>query len=103
MAVDQDKDRMTATEVLLRQRGEAYGDVARQSAVWERTMAEVATQGGYMSMNPQQRQSIRMILLKVSRLVCGNPNRQDTWDDIAGYAKLANRVHTLPDGEGSDE
>lgn len=92
---------MTATEVLLRQRGAAYGDVAKQALVWENLMKEVATQAGYQAMDAQQRQSIRVILLKVSRLACGDPGRQDTWDDIAGYAMLANRVHTVSPAPGS--
>ncbi len=30
-----------------------------------------------------------MIAHKIGRIVSGNPNVQDHWDDIAGYAKLA--------------
>lgn len=32
--------------------------------------------------------SINMILLKIARIICGNPNHDDHWDDIAGYAML---------------
>jgi hypothetical protein len=29
-----------------------------------------------------------MIATKMSRIVNGNPDKIDNWDDIAGYAKL---------------
>lgn len=32
--------------------------------------------------------AINMILLKIARIICGNPNHADHWDDIAGYAML---------------
>ena len=32
--------------------------------------------------------SINMILLKIARIICGDPNFADHWDDIAGYAML---------------
>jgi len=35
-----------------------------------------------------QREAIEMILVKISRIITGNPNEADHWDDIAGYAHL---------------
>lgn len=32
--------------------------------------------------------ALEMILLKIARIVCGDPNFADHWDDIAGYAML---------------
>jgi hypothetical protein len=32
--------------------------------------------------------SINMILLKIARIICGDPDFDDHWDDIAGYAML---------------
>ena len=39
-----------------------------------------------------QRESIEMILHKIGRIIAGNPNFQDHWDDIAGYARIANKL-----------
>jgi hypothetical protein len=33
--------------------------------------------------------ALEMICLKMARIVCGDPNHADHWDDIAGYAMLA--------------
>lgn len=35
-----------------------------------------------------QREGLEMILHKVARILNGNPNHKDHWDDIAGYATL---------------
>jgi len=36
-----------------------------------------------------QREALDMILAKIARIVSGDPNHTDHWDDIAGYARLA--------------
>jgi len=35
-----------------------------------------------------QSEAMNMILLKIARLINGDPNHVDTWQDIAGYAQL---------------
>ncbi|WP_353247302.1 DUF6378 domain-containing protein, partial [Limnohabitans sp.] len=35
-----------------------------------------------------QREAIDMIIHKLGRIINGNPDKVDTWVDIAGYAKL---------------
>ena len=32
--------------------------------------------------------AIKMIMLKIARIVCGDEDHADHWDDIAGYAML---------------
>jgi hypothetical protein len=36
-----------------------------------------------------QAQALSMIFAKIARIVSGDPNHPDHWDDIAGYARLA--------------
>ena len=38
-----------------------------------------------------QLESLDMILHKIGRIVAGNPNHKDHWDDIAGYAILISK------------
>lgn len=38
-----------------------------------------------------QKEALEMIALKLSRIVTGNPNEPDHWNDIAGYARLVAR------------
>lgn len=41
---------------------------------------------------PVHRECLDMIALKLSRILSGQANFKDHWDDIAGYAKLASEA-----------
>lgn len=41
-----------------------------------------------------QLEALDNICQKVARIVTGNPNHVDSWDDIAGYARLASKSIT---------
>lgn len=43
---------------------------------------------GPKELKPAQREALTMIATKIGRIVCGDPNNVDSWNDIAGYAKL---------------
>ena len=45
---------------------------------------------GQPPLSSTQRESVDMILHKLGRIVAGDPSFQDHWDDIAGYARIAN-------------
>lgn len=47
--------------------------------------------GNRPALTPQQRESLEMILHKCGRILSGDPSFGDHWEDIAGYAKLANK------------
>jgi Domain of unknown function (DUF6378) len=51
--------------------------------------AEVAMHRPGRPLEPQQREALDMILAKIARIVSGDPNHPDHWQDIAGYAELA--------------
>ena len=38
-----------------------------------------------------------MILLKIARIICGDPTYADHWDDIAGYAMLGKGIKFVED------
>lgn len=78
-------------EITLIERGNQYGDVGLQSAVFTEIMDAMGKTGRVSSMPPVVRQSLCMIALKMSRIVCGDPMDPDSWLDIAGYAKLPHR------------
>lgn len=41
-----------------------------------------------VALTDAHREALEMICVKMSRIVCGDPNEPDHWDDIAGYAHL---------------
>ena len=58
--------------------------------------------GNWPSLSVTQREAIEMIIHKIARILAGNPNHIDHWDDIAGYATLvANILREAPNGPSS--
>jgi len=65
----------------------AFADNARLAQALKRTMADHADEMGSLFAD-EQWEALEMIATKMSRIVNGNPDKIDNWDDIAGYAKL---------------
>lgn len=81
------KDKVDTT---LEQRGSQYGDVSEQAEVAEKIKKAMHYfQHHWDDLSPVEKQSLDMIALKISRIICGDHlHTADSWLDIAGYAKL---------------
>ncbi len=80
-------DRVTA---ILGERGSTYGtfrDNACLAQALKRSMADHAQDLG-KTFADDQWEALEMIATKISRIVTGDPDSTDQWDDIAGYATL---------------
>lgn len=53
-------------------------DVMRRSANWDR-------------ITTMQRESLELMATKISRILTGDPDFADHWDDISGYAQLGKK------------
>lgn len=81
---------MTDINKTLDERGARYGtymNVAKTSQLLKEILAQA------MNENPNEvshdvNESLDMICNKLSRIVNGDPNYDDSWHDIAGYATL---------------
>lgn len=77
-------------DAILDSRAKDYGhfrDNARLAQALKRTLADHADEVESLFADDQW-EAIEMIVSKLSRIVNGNPDKIDNWDDIAGYAKL---------------
>jgi CRISPR/Cas system-associated exonuclease Cas4 (RecB family) len=81
---------MTDIKEVLAQREKTHGAFEIHATVTQELKAVVTQhmldQG--RELNASMQESIDMILHKIGRVVAGNPNHVDHWDDIAGYALL---------------
>lgn len=89
---------------ILDQRGATHGDYELQS-FYAQNLKMPVQQHRAKQMQRQQQQGVQsssdmsygqyealeMIAHKMGRILAGNPNFQDHWDDIAGYATLVSR------------
>jgi len=79
---------MVEINEILKERGERYGDFADVSSLSQRLKAEIRLCKSN-KMPSYNEESLDMICNKIARIVCGDPDYRDSWDDIAGYAKLS--------------
>lgn len=93
------------TESILRDRGKRYGSFEGHAAVAQAIKAAMRASKNWHALESYHKESLEMIAHKIGRILNGDPNYQDSWDDIAGYAKLAVEVpstnHKKPAGVAS--
>lgn len=82
---------MAQTEIveLLSARGKQHGPFEKHAAfsqALKRAMQDPT--GNWPSLSEIQREALEMIQHKVGRILAGDANHKDHWDDICGYAKL---------------
>ena len=73
---------------ILEEREVTHGDFEMKSIWIQEIMENLVELYSWKDMSADQRESIHMILVKLSRILYGDPNYADHWDDIAGYANL---------------
>jgi|SRR5882672_3961509 len=81
---------MTELAAILAERRKQHGDF-RDHAAYTQSLKAVlrdAEQEKRFPLSCVQREALEMIVHKIGRILAGDPNHIDTWDDIAGYATL---------------
>lgn len=76
------------TGELLVERGKTHGDYADHAQITQGLKILMQNRSTYGDLSHMQRESLEMIAHKIGRILAGDPNFRDHWDDIAGYAKL---------------
>jgi hypothetical protein len=77
----------TANSVI-ESREASHGDYLLQSYMAISIKDIFRKQAGYSKLSADQRESLDMIAVKMSRILHGNCDEPDHWLDIAGYATL---------------
>jgi hypothetical protein len=72
----------------LRDRGEKYGPFAGHAQITQRLKTIMRGTPGWFRCDPDQQEALEMIAHKIGRILNGDPNYDDSWRDIAGYAML---------------
>lgn len=85
------------TEALVTERGKTHGSFEDQARITCELKAVLTkecfarNQRGQPQLSYQQVEALDMIAHKIGRIIAGDPSFQDHWDDIAGYAHIANK------------
>lgn len=78
----------TSTEALLAERGKTHGDYAEHAQITQDLKFVITSTPGYAKLTAAQRETLDMTAHKIGRILAGDPNFKDHWDDIVGYNKL---------------
>jgi len=75
---------------ILDERGKRYGKFTDHANITQQLKYSMKLFDGekWLALKPDQREALEMIAHKIGRILNGDPDYADSWDDIAGYAKL---------------
>jgi Domain of unknown function (DUF6378) len=82
------------TSKILIERGKRYGLFSTHALITQSIKLNMrARESNWNRLRPDQQEALEMIAHKIGRILNGDPNYEDSWRDIAGYAELvANRL-----------
>lgn len=86
---------MNQIDKVLAERGSRYGDFSHHAKLAQDLQKVMRSAGekiegiNWQSLSAVQRQALTVIADKIARILSGDPNYDDNWIDIQGYAKLA--------------
>ena len=77
---------------ILQQRQKVHGDFS-DDAEMAQAIKELLRKGrNWHSLNAMQREVFEQMATKMGRILSGDPNHKDHWDDLAGYPTLISRT-----------
>ena len=65
-----------------------HGDFAQSAEISQRIKYALRLGPKWHTLTSAQREAVEMNAFKLARIVCGDPDHVDHWDDTAGYAQL---------------
>ena len=72
---------------LLTERGSRYGSIEEQFGKAQMIKHAINSHPNWRKMDLVKREALEMIATKISRIIVGDPNHIDNWQDIAGYSQ----------------
>lgn len=78
-------------DALIAARAQTHGAYSDKAALIQNLKDMMRASDGWDSLQPDQCESLDMIATKIGRILYGEPDVADHWNDIAGYARLIGR------------
>lgn len=77
-----------AVKQILKTRQTTHGDYAPKCDTIQQLKHVIKSTDGFWNLSPDQMESLDLICTKIGRILYGDPNTIDHWEDISGYAQL---------------
>lgn len=90
--MDEPKVQKAVVDQLLETRGATYGSFVTHAAITQKLKAVMQETPKWEKLSANQKEALEMIQHKIGRILNGDPNYLDSWDDIAGYATLPAKI-----------
>jgi len=81
---------------MLNEREKTHGQYAKTAETSQKIKLTMMLSKNWNKLTEPQAEAIEMIAAKLARILNGDPNFRDHWDDIAGYAQLASLAAPSP-------
>ena len=78
----------TNIEAILTERGNRYGPFSGHASITQLLKHDMQEHPGWQILSSAQKEALEMIAHKIGRILNGDPDYDDSWIDIAGYATL---------------
>jgi len=83
---------------ILKERGKRYGPFSTHAQISQDIKQAIFRFKQAEGLSDDKKEALEMIAHKIARIINGDPNYADSWDDIAGYATLiANSLKGIKD------
>lgn len=79
----------SAIRTILEERGGRYGSFRDNATLSQSLKDAVRAMDGWDGLSAYHKEAVEVIIQKLSRVVNGDPDWNDSWIDIQGYAQLA--------------
>ena len=79
---------MSDVSAILAERGSRYGRFDAHALVTQRLKQALSSGANWDFLEPDAKEALEMIVHKIGRVLNGDPDYDDSWKDIAGYAQL---------------
>ena len=79
---------MSGVSAILAERGSRYGSFNTHAIVTQRLKQALSSGANWDFLEPDAKEALEMIVHKMGRVLNGDPDYDDSWKDIAGYAQL---------------
>ena len=79
---------MTDINATLQERGKRYGKFKDHALLSQSLKDVMKLRDEWFLLDVDQKEALEMIAHKIARILNGDPNYDDSWHDIAGYATL---------------
>jgi hypothetical protein len=80
---------MSVVEKILEERAKTHGMFVDHASITQQIKTLLGSHSNKLSV--VQKEALDMIAHKIGRILAGDPNHKDHWDDIAGYATLVSK------------